>query len=67
MPEKRFKGCYLRFFNEMEIEDVHSASLQVLERIGLRVDSDAIDGGAEVDEKARIVPQLSKAEKSRVR
>jgi trimethylamine--corrinoid protein Co-methyltransferase len=54
------KGGQLRFLTKREIEEVHGATLEVLEKVGLRTASNRIlqvfsNGGAEVDEKHRSV------------
>ena len=58
--KKRGLGLSLDFFTHDELEDIHLATLEVLEKTGIFVESDeALDlfesGGAKVDRKTKIV------------
>jgi trimethylamine--corrinoid protein Co-methyltransferase len=56
MVKRGVRGGQLRFLNRKQVEEVHVATLEVLEKVGLRTASKRIlevfsSGGAEVDEK----------------
>lgn len=60
MTCRKLKGGMLRFLTRKEIRDIHGATLDVLERVGMRSDSERIlkvflDAGAKVDFKNKIV------------
>jgi trimethylamine--corrinoid protein Co-methyltransferase len=55
----RIGGLGLRIFTDAELEEIHLATLEVLEKTGLRFDDDEAleilgDGGAVIDKKTRI-------------
>jgi trimethylamine--corrinoid protein Co-methyltransferase len=56
----RSRGLSVNVFTESELDDIHLASLEVLERTGVFVEDDAArdifkDGGCRVDRETRIV------------
>lgn len=58
--KKRSLGLSISFLNEEELEDIHQATLEVLEKTGIFVEDDeALDifenGGASVNRKTKIV------------
>jgi trimethylamine--corrinoid protein Co-methyltransferase len=60
MVNRGVRGGQLRFLNRRQVEEVHVATLEVLESVGLRSASERIlevfrRGGAEVDEKDRRI------------
>lgn len=60
MVNRGIQGGQLRFFSRMQLEDIHAATLEALERVGLRSSSEQIleifrEGGADVDSKDRRV------------
>jgi trimethylamine--corrinoid protein Co-methyltransferase len=59
MPKRGPKGGQLRLLSDSEVKAVHSASLEVLERVGVKVQSEAILNifqkfGADVDSKKTV-------------
>jgi trimethylamine--corrinoid protein Co-methyltransferase len=55
-----YKNRFLSLLHKNDIDDIHSSTLEVLENIGLFIDSELImkvfcDGGLEVDKKKNIV------------
>jgi trimethylamine--corrinoid protein Co-methyltransferase len=60
MPKRGPKGGLLRLLSKGEVNEIHTASLEVLERVGVRTQSEAIlkvflEFGADADPKEKIV------------
>jgi len=60
MVKRGLKGGVLRYITEEQVESIHAAALEVLERVGMSSESERImevfkDAGAEVDFKSKLI------------